>query len=94
MNNYKPEYLGQVIPANDPSKLIEFVETKYDAFNKVYDACKGQSENIQGIQPVSSDDSVLSVQVSASPEAIANIKENVTDDDTVSVEDGKITVKT
>ena len=95
MNAYKPEYLGKVIPANNPSKMADFVENKYDSFNKVYDACKDQSGNIQDIKPVdnNSSPSSLSVQIVANPDTIESVKESVKDDDSVTVQDGLITAQ-
>ena len=50
MEKYKPGYLGKVIPADNPSKLTDFVTNQYDAFSKIYDTCKNQSENISDIK--------------------------------------------
>lgn len=52
MNQYKPEYMGKVLPADNPSKLNDFVTNKYDAFSKAYDACKDFSTNINDVTPV------------------------------------------
>lgn len=95
MNQYKPEYLGKVIPADNPSKLTEFVTNKFDAFNKVYDACKKESANISDIKPVNNDNnSSLSVKVSASEETLNNVREAVKDDASIKVEGGVLTANT
>lgn len=95
MNKYKPEYLGKVIPADNPSKMNDFVENKYDAFSKVYDSCKEQSANISDIKPVENDsDNSLSVQIIAGPDTIESVKEATKDDDSITVKDGVITAKT
>ena len=83
MNLYKPEYMGKVIPADDPAKLTDFVTNKYDAFSKVYDACKEQSEDIKDIAVVENKDAdvnSLSVSVQASEETMEKIKENSSED--------------
>ena len=46
MDRYKPEYLGKVIPADDATKMYDFVKNKSDMFNDIYDACKENSECI------------------------------------------------
>ena len=85
MKEYKPEYMGKVIPADDPAKLSDFVNNKYDAFSKVYDACKSQSENIKDITVVETDDSnSLSVKVTADEETIDKIKDGAAEDVSVS----------
>lgn len=94
MEQYKPGFLGKVIPADDPSKLTDFVTNKYDSFSTIYDACKNQSENISDIKTVetsSSDINSLSVKVSADKETIDKIKEVTAGDDSVSVKNDVIT---
>lgn len=96
MEQYKPGYLGKVIPADDPSKLTDFLTNKYDPFNKIYDACKGQSAQIADVKPVdtgSSDSSSLSVKVSADKETIEKIKEAAAGDNTVTVNNDVVTAK-
>lgn len=96
MDNYKPGYLGKVIPADDPSKLTDFVTNKYDAFSKIYDACKDQSSNISDIKALPSENgsAALSVKVSTDSDTISAIKEVVKDDNTVNVDNNVITAKT
>lgn len=95
MNQYKPEYLGKVIPADNPTKMADFVENRFDSFNKVYDACKDQSSSIQDVKPIeNSNPSALSVQIVANPDTIESVKEVVKDDDSVTVQDGIITAQT
>lgn len=96
MDKYKPGYLGRVLPADDPSKLTDFVTNKYDAFSKVYDACKDQSENITDLKVVETDNvdtETLSVKISASEEAINTIKETTSSDESVTIENDVITAK-
>lgn len=88
MERYKPGYLGKVIPADNQSKLTEFVTKKMDAFNKVYDSCKTHSESIQDIKPVENDDSnSLSVKVATDAETLAAIAT----DESVSVDGNVVT---
>lgn len=96
MEKYKPEYLGKVIPADDPSKLTNFVTNQYDAFSKIYDACKNQSENISDIKvvdPGNADPNSLSVKVSADREVVESIKEIAKDDESIVVNNDVITAK-
>lgn len=96
MDKYKPGYLGRVLPADDPSKLTDFVTNKYNAFSKVYDACKDQSENITDLKVVETDNvdtETLSVKISASEEAINTIKETTSSDESVTIENDVITAK-
>lgn len=96
MEKYKPEYLGKVIPADDPSKLTNFVTNQYDAFSKIYDACKNQSENISDIKvvdPGNADPNSLSVKVSADREVVESIKEIANDDESIVVNNDVITAK-
>lgn len=94
MNQYKPEFLGKVIPADDPSKLTTFCMDKFDAFNKIYDVCKDQSAQIGDIKAVeseSSDPTSLSVKVSADKEAVAKIIETAKGDASISIKGDVIT---
>lgn len=94
MDKYKPTYLGKVIPADNQAKMTEFVTNKYDAFTKVYDACKEQSENITDIKTVETsneDPNSLSVKLSTDNETMEAIKENTKSDDTVTVNADVIT---
>lgn len=94
MKQYKPEYLGKVIPADNPSKLTEFVTNQYDSFSKVYEVCKDQSDKIKDIKVIESDNEsadVLKVKISGEKEAIDKIKEKSKDG--VIVENDVITVK-
>lgn len=94
MNKYKPEYLGKVIPVNDPAKITDFVENKYDAFTKVYEACKEQSEKITDIKPIDQNSAnSLSVQIIADSNTIANIQESNKDDESLTIQDTVITAE-
>lgn len=73
MNTYKPEYLGKVIPADDSCKLYEFMGNKYDAFSKIYDACKNYSDEIANIGVTNDDVNSLSVQIVTNEKTISEI---------------------
>lgn len=96
MEKYKPGYLGKVLPADDPSKLTDFVNNKYDAFSRIYDTCKDQSENIADIKAVetgSTDPETLSIKISASEEAIDSIKESTNGNESVTIDNDVITAR-
>lgn len=97
MKKYKPEFMGKVIPADDPTKLTEFVTSKYDAFSKVYDACKDQAEKIDTVSPTNSPQGAspdtLSIKVSTDNATMKSIEEAIKDDDSVSVSGDVITAK-
>lgn len=94
MNQYKPEYLGKVIPANDPSKLTNFVTNQFDAFNKAYDSLKNESGNISDIKPVETDSpSSLSVKITADKATLENVKEATKGDASITVEGGVLTAR-
>jgi len=93
MISYKPYFLGQIIPADNESKLTDFVEKKFDAFNDIYDACKKYSDEISSISNVSYDCNDLSVKLTCSTEVMEKIKNNNLNDKlTVSLD--VITAKT
>ena len=92
MEKYKPEYLGKVIPADDQSKLTDFVTNKYDAFSKIYDVCKDQSEHINDISAVDNNSTnSLSVKVSTDSSVMDSIKESTKDDKSVIIDNNVIT---
>lgn len=96
MENYKPGYLGKVIPVDNPQKMNDFVTNKYDAFSKVYDTVKDQSANIKDVQMVetsNTDPNTLSVKVSTDSSSLEAIKETSKDDSSVSVDNDIITAK-
>ena len=98
MENYKPGYLGKVMPVDNQSKMTDFVTNKYDAFTKVYDICKNQSSNINNIVGVdtggTSTSVELSVKLSTTQETINAIKKNASNDPSISINNDVITVKT
>ncbi len=94
MEMYKPGYLGKVIPVNDTNKLTDFINNQYDAFSKIYDACKGQSGQISDIKVVETGSpDTLSVKVSCDREVVENIKKNAEGDNTISIDNNVITAK-
>ena len=93
MNKYKPEFLGRTIPADNESKLTEFVQQKYGAFNDIYDACKNYSDQISDITNVSNNSNDLSVKIICSAEVIEEIKKNNLNNDKLTVSLDIITAK-
>jgi len=96
MDQYKPGWMGKVMPVDNPSKLTDFVKNKYDAFSKVYDACKGKSEQISDVKAVEqsgSDSDTLSVKITADKEVVDAVKDSVKDDPSISVKNDVITAK-
>ena len=96
MQKYKPFYLGRAIPADDQTKLTDFVQNRYDAFSKIYDSCKDESENITDIKVVDSKDesaTSLSIKVSTEKSALENISEKIKDDESMSITGDTITAR-
>ena len=86
MNKYKPEYLGKIIPVDEPSKLTDFVQHKFEAFSKIYEICKEQSDGISDISTVenpSTEPNSLSVKLTTTMDISAKIKENTLDDPSI-----------
>ena len=94
MEQYKPGFLGKVIPADDPKKLTDFVQNQYDAFSKIYDTVKEQSKDISDIKAVpTSDSSTLAVKVDCSKDTMSKIKETASGSPDVQVKGDTITAK-
>lgn len=94
MEKYKPNYLGKVIPADNPSKMTGFLTHQYDAFSKIYDTCKEQSKDINDIKVVENNSSPadsLTVKISAGAEAVAEIVKKAAGDCSVTVKGDVIT---
>lgn len=94
MDRYKPGYFGKVLPVNDTNKLSDLVNNKYDAFSKIYDACKEQSAQISDIKLVETGSpDTLSVKVSCDEEVVENMKKTIEGDNTISIDNNIITAK-
>jgi predicted nucleic acid-binding Zn-ribbon protein len=94
MNQYKPEYLGKVIPVDDQDQLTDFVQNRFDSFSKIYDSCKEQSSSISDISMVKSTEANdLSVKISTDDETIQKISEKIIDDDNIKINGDVITAK-
>lgn len=94
MRNYKPEYLGKVIPVDNPGKLTDFVTNKYESFSKVYDACKEHSEKIDDIKTVESENidvNSLSIKVATDLETVEIIKKAIGNDNSINIKGDVIT---
>ena len=94
MNKYKPEYLGKVIPADNPGKLADFVTNKYDSFSKVYDACKNHSEKIDDIKAVESEcnnANSFSAKICTDMDTVETIKKAIGTDTSINIKGDVIT---
>lgn len=94
MNKYKPEYLGKVIPVDNPGKLTDFVTNKYNSFSKVYDICKNQSDKIEDIKVVEtegSDVNSFSLKLSADADTMETIKKAIGSDASMNIKGDVIT---
>ena len=94
MEKYKPGYLGKVIPADNQGKLTDFVTNKFDSFSKIYNACKDQSEKIDDIKAVESEDSnecSFSAKISTDMETVETIKKAIGTDSSINIKGDVIT---
>ena len=83
MEKYKPNYLGKTIPTDDTPKLTDLLMNKYDAFSKIYDVCKDNSDTIKDIKVIekeSNSKNSLSIKLSTDQETIKKIKEKNKDE--------------
>lgn len=80
MDKYKPTYMGQVMPVDNPSKLTDFVSNKYEAFSKCYDSVKAESEKINEVSsvPTSDGSSEFAMKVTTDSDTMNKIKDNAT----------------
>jgi len=98
MEKYKPAYLGKTIyPADDTTKLTDFVQNKYEAFSMIYDSCKDESNNISDIRIIENSDdediTTLSIKISADESAVVNISEKIKDDQSIIIKGDVITAR-
>lgn len=96
MDKYKPQYLGKVIPADNPSKLSDFVNNKYESFSKIYDTCKEQSSNISDIKVVENESTnpcSLSVKISTDSTSLNTIKASVEGNESIEINNDVITAR-
>ncbi len=94
MKKYKPEFLGKVIPADNPSKLTDFVQNKYDSFSRIYEKARDHSEDITDIKTVdtaSDNPSSLSVKISTNKETLGKISAGIEPDSSVKMNGDVIT---
>lgn len=92
MEQYKPQYLGKIMP-DEPPKLMNFMQEDFEKFSKVYDVCKGNSDSINDVKNVSTGDDLV-VKVITDNDTIGTITETIDNDGTegLSIEGDKITV--
>ena len=95
MEKYKPKYMGQVIEADDASKLTDFVSNKYDSFSKCYDSVKDESDNINSVSAGSNKEgsTEFSMKINTDSDTMEKISEKVSDDESVSVVGNIVTAK-
>ena len=93
MEKYKPEYLGKIIPVNDPLKMTNFIQNQYDSFSKIFDVCKNESASIKDITLVNSEilNNSLSVKLSTTMESIEKINTFIKDNGSISINGDIIT---
>lgn len=94
MEKYKPEYLGKVIPADNPGKLTDFVTNQYESFSKVYDVCKDYSDKIDDIKSVnveSTDKSSFSAKITTDMDTVETIKKAIGTDSSMNIKGDVIT---
>lgn len=87
MENYKPAYMGKVMPVNDTAKLTDFVVNKYEAFSKCYDSCKDQSANITDVKAVETEIGKpdFGIKISADSKTLTQLNETANKLDSVSM---------
>lgn len=96
MDRYKPGYMGKIIPADDPVKMTDFVENKYNAFTNFYDVCKEVSDKINEIKVVETSSlpsDTLSIKVITDTHTISSIQDKCKTDPKITVSDFVITAK-
>lgn len=93
MNAYKPEHLGKVIPANDQSKLTDFVTNKFDAFSSIFNTVKDCSDKITDLKTVETggDSSSLSIKITTDRHTVELISEKIKDSESVKMSGDVIT---
>ena len=79
MNKYKPEYLGQIIPADDPSKMMDMLQNKFTLFSSIYDTCKDLSESISDIKLIDNSPDDLTVKIATDMGTIQQLQEKAND---------------
>lgn len=80
MKKYKPEFLGKAIPVDNQTKLTDFVQNKYDAFSKIYEVCRDNSESITDIVTVDSDNTNLSIKLTTNRDTLDDISHRLEND--------------
>ncbi len=94
LRKYKPEYLGKAIPVTSPSGLTDFVHNKYDTFTKIYEVCRDDSEKINDIKTLDSDNknlTSLSMKISADNDVLSNISNKIKEQNNIDLQGDIIT---
>ena len=71
--------------------MYDFVKTKSDMFNDIYDACKNSSDKIDDISVVKTNDNSLSVKVSTDSNTLDVIRGEASSNESLSMQDNVIT---
>lgn len=79
MNKYKPEYLGKIIPADDPSKMMDMLQNKFTLFSSIYDICKDLSESISDMKLIDNSPDDLTVKIATDMGTIQQLQEKAND---------------
>ena len=96
MEQYNPGLLGKIIPADNSSKMNDFMINKFDSFNKIYDICKTQSSSINDVKMIdnnSSDISSLSVKIETDMNTLGILKDSLSNPD-ITMDSGILTART
>lgn len=96
MEQYKPGFLGKIIPVDNSSKMNDFMINKFDSFNKIYDICKTQSSSINDVKMIdnnSSDTSSLSVKIETDMNTLGILKDSLSNPD-ITMDSGILTART
>ena len=71
--------------------MYDFVKNKSDMFNDIYDACKENSECIDDISVVKTNDDSLSVKVSTDTNTLEAIRQEASSKESLSMQGDVIT---
>lgn len=71
------------MPVDNQTKLTDFVQNKYDAFSKIYEVCRDNSEAITDIVTVDSDTSNLSIKLTTNRDTLDDISHKLEHDNSM-----------
>lgn len=73
MRQYKPEFLGKVMPVDNKEKMSKFLNDQYFSFNNIYDAIKEHSEDISDLILLESESNSLRIKIISENNILAKI---------------------